>query len=65
MIATPNKVTAAKIRRRAATNVMRSRPRHERARRNSLPRPRLRQALDTKVGCSAPVAFGITLSDAL
>ena len=61
MIATPSKVTAAMIRRWAATDVIDARAtrRQERARTNpAVPRPRSAQALDTNVGCSAPVAFG-------
>ena len=68
MIATPSNVTAAMIRRWAVTEIMQARStRGQKGARTNLvvPRPFPVQALDTRVGCSAPVALGITLSDAL
>ena len=68
MIATPSNVTAAMIRRWAVTGIMEARSTRgqKRARTNLVvPRPLPVQALDTRVGCSAPVALGITFSDAL
>ncbi len=68
MIATPSNVTAAMIRRWTATDVIDARAARgqKRARTNpAVPHPLSAQALDTNVGCSAQVAFGITISDAL